>query len=72
MKTEMTTNEINFRVTSAIGYCYGINNQAFINYHQITKCALALEDLYTRAELIDLCQTDNIENLHEAILAIIN
>lgn len=70
MNTPLTTNELNFRISTAIAYRYGMNNQMF-SFHAITKAALELEDLYTREELVYMCQLDNIDELHEAVSAIL-
>ena len=70
MNTQFTSNEIQFRLNTAVAYRYGHNQQMF-SFHAITKAVMELEDLYTRDELMYLCQSDNIDELHEAVSAVI-
>lgn len=70
MNSPLTANELNFRLTTAVAYRLG-HNQQYFTFHSVTKTVLELEDLYTRDELVYMAQVDNVDELHEAISAIL-
>lgn len=71
MITQFTSNEIEFRLNAAVAYRYGHNQQMF-SFLAVTKAVIELEELHTREELLYLCQSDNIDELHEAVSAVIS